>query len=136
MKFKFFQFLYLLHVLLFSKFIPMFLGFQLTHSLGGGTGSGLGTLLLAKIREEYPDRIMKTYSVIPSPKVILCVYSVYTINYPIIRHLFLFAIQLKIGVLYNWLVDCMYCILEQKKNHNILNYIFTVLYYYLMLHKQ
>ena len=46
------------------------LGFQLTHSLGGGTGSGLGTLLLAKIREEYPDRIMKTYSVIPSPKVI------------------------------------------------------------------
>ncbi|KAF4522000.1 hypothetical protein B566_EDAN010849 [Ephemera danica] len=44
-------------------------GFQLTHSLGGGTGSGLGTLLLAKIREEYPDRIMNTYSVIPSPKV-------------------------------------------------------------------
>jgi tubulin beta len=54
----------------FFNFMPMFLGFQLTHSLGGGTGSGLGTLLLAKIREEYPDRIMKTYSVIPSPKVI------------------------------------------------------------------
>ncbi|KAH9640350.1 hypothetical protein HF086_001702 [Spodoptera exigua] len=32
-------------------------GFQLTHSLGGGTGSGLGTLLLSKLREEYPDRI-------------------------------------------------------------------------------
>ncbi|KAK7863190.1 hypothetical protein R5R35_003440 [Gryllus longicercus] len=44
-------------------------GFQLTHSLGGGTGSGMGTLLLSKIREEYPDRIMKTYSVVPSPKV-------------------------------------------------------------------
>ncbi|XP_046386383.1 tubulin beta chain-like [Ischnura elegans] len=44
-------------------------GFQLTHSLGGGTGSGMGTLLLSKIREEYPDRIMTTYSVIPSPKV-------------------------------------------------------------------
>jgi tubulin beta len=44
-------------------------GFQLTHSLGGGTGSGLGTLLISKIREEYPDRIMSTYSVIPSPKV-------------------------------------------------------------------
>lgn len=26
-------------------------GFQLTHSLGGGTGSGMGTLLLSKIRE-------------------------------------------------------------------------------------
>jgi hypothetical protein len=31
-------------------------GFQITHSLGGGTGSGMGTLLMAKIREEYPDR--------------------------------------------------------------------------------
>merc|ERR1712106_618553 len=29
-------------------------GFQLTHSLGGGTGSGMGTLLISKIREEYP----------------------------------------------------------------------------------
>merc|ERR1712071_454644 len=28
-------------------------GFQLTHSLGGGTGSGMGTLLISKIREEY-----------------------------------------------------------------------------------
>ena len=25
-------------------------GFQLTHSLGGGTGSGMGTLLISKIR--------------------------------------------------------------------------------------
>jgi tubulin beta len=44
-------------------------GFQLTHSLGGGTGSGMGTLLVGKIREEYPDRIMSTFSVAPSPKV-------------------------------------------------------------------
>ena len=43
-------------------------GFQLTHSLGGGTGSGMGTLLISKIREEYPDRIMNTFSVVPSPK--------------------------------------------------------------------
>ncbi|KAM0668865.1 hypothetical protein ACQRIU_002427 [Beauveria bassiana] len=41
-------------------------GFQLTHSLGGGTGSGMGTLLLAKIREEFPDRMMATFSVLPS----------------------------------------------------------------------
>merc|ERR1712185_701925 len=32
-------------------------GFQLTHSMGGGTGAGMGTLL------------MSTYSIIPSPKV-------------------------------------------------------------------
>src|SRR5271155_3467309 len=44
-------------------------GFQITHSLGGGTGAGMGTLLLNKIREEYPDRMMATFSVVPSPKV-------------------------------------------------------------------
>ncbi|KAI8906752.1 tubulin beta-4 chain [Gorgonomyces haynaldii] len=40
-------------------------GFQMTHSLGGGTGSGLGSLVLSK----YPDRMICTYSVVPSPKV-------------------------------------------------------------------
>ncbi|KAF5398671.1 Tubulin beta chain [Paragonimus heterotremus] len=44
-------------------------GFQLCHSLGGGTGSGMGTLLISKIKEEYPDRISNTFSIIPSPKV-------------------------------------------------------------------
>ncbi|KAK6627177.1 Tubulin beta-4 chain [Polyplax serrata] len=44
-------------------------GFQLTHSLGGGTGAGLGTRIIWKIREEYPERIMNTFSVVPSPKV-------------------------------------------------------------------
>lgn len=44
-------------------------GFQVCHSLGGGTGSGLGTLLVSKIREDYPDRMLCTYSVMPSPKV-------------------------------------------------------------------
>ena len=44
-------------------------GFQICQSIGGGTGSGMGTLLISKIREEYPDRMMYTYTVIPSPKV-------------------------------------------------------------------
>lgn len=63
-------------------------GFQLLHSLGGGTGAGLGTLMLSKLREvrgngrirsflyltywamqEYPDRMLSTFSVMPSPKV-------------------------------------------------------------------
>lgn len=47
----------------------IFSGFQVCHSLGGGTGSGMGTLLISKIREEYPDRMMLTFSVFPSPKV-------------------------------------------------------------------
>ncbi|KAI0034567.1 beta-tubulin 2 [Vararia minispora EC-137] len=44
-------------------------GFQIIHSLGGGTGAGLGSLLLSKLREEYPDRMLATFSVLPSPKV-------------------------------------------------------------------
>lgn len=44
-------------------------GFQVTQSLGGGTGSGLGTLLVSKVRETFPDRIIETFSVFPSPKV-------------------------------------------------------------------
>lgn len=57
-------------------------GFQLTHSLGGGTGSGMGTLLISKIREEYPDRIMNTFSVVPSPKVqrLFCGFALYFIH--------------------------------------------------------
>ncbi|KAF8318992.1 tubulin-domain-containing protein [Clavulina sp. PMI_390] len=45
-----------------------FQGFQIIHSLGGGTGSGLGTLLAAKVREEVPDGMISTFSVLPSPK--------------------------------------------------------------------
>merc|ERR1739848_457980 len=44
-------------------------GFQICQSLGGGTGSGMGTLLLLKRRDAYPDRILATFSVYPSPKV-------------------------------------------------------------------
>ena len=44
-------------------------GFQITQSIGGGTGSGLGTLLLLKVRDNYPDRITCTFSVYPSKKV-------------------------------------------------------------------
>merc|ERR1712045_1000999 len=44
-------------------------GFQICQSLGGGTGSGMGTLLLLKLRDAYPDRILATFSLYPSPKV-------------------------------------------------------------------
>ncbi|KAG8932540.1 Tubulin beta-2 chain [Tulasnella sp. 417] len=43
-------------------------GFQIIQSLGGGTGSGLGSLVMAKIREEVPDRMLSTFSILPSPK--------------------------------------------------------------------
>jgi len=44
-------------------------GFQLIHSLGGGTGSGLGTLVLSALRDCYPDRITCSYSIFPSQSV-------------------------------------------------------------------
>jgi len=42
--------------------------FQMCHSLAGGTGSGLGTLILNRIREEYYDRMTCAFSVYPSPR--------------------------------------------------------------------
>ncbi|CAG9320538.1 unnamed protein product [Blepharisma stoltei] len=44
-------------------------GFQICHSIGGGTGSGLGTLILEKIRDDFEHIILQTNSVFPSPKV-------------------------------------------------------------------
>jgi len=41
----------------------------MTHSISGGTGSGLGTRLLCDIREQYPDRILETNTVFPSTNV-------------------------------------------------------------------
>jgi tubulin beta len=41
-------------------------GLQFLHSLGGGTGSGFGTLLVNTLRAEYPDRILSSYSLFPS----------------------------------------------------------------------
>lgn len=52
-----------------AEFCDSIQGFQLAHSLGGGTGSGLGSLLISKLREEFPDRLISTYSVLPSPRV-------------------------------------------------------------------
>ena len=43
-------------------------GIQLLHSLGGGTGSGLGSLILSKLYEynEYDNCIMQAYSITPA----------------------------------------------------------------------
>ncbi|XP_012944022.1 tubulin beta-4 chain [Aplysia californica] len=61
-------------------------GFQLTQSLGGGSGSGMGTLVISKVREEYPDRIMSTYSIVPSPKVSDVVVEPYNATLSVHQH--------------------------------------------------
>jgi len=44
-------------------------GFQMCHSIGGGTGSGMGSMLVQKLHEEYSDRVVESFSVVPSPKI-------------------------------------------------------------------
>lgn len=44
-------------------------GFQILHSIGGGTGSGLTALVMASLVDEYPDNLISNYAVIPSQKV-------------------------------------------------------------------
>ena len=43
-----------------SYFLDFFVitGFQIMQSIGGGSGSGLGSLVLNRLREEYPDRML------------------------------------------------------------------------------
>lgn len=43
-----------------------FEGFQLLHSVAGGTGSGLGSNLLEALCDRYPKKILTTYSVFPA----------------------------------------------------------------------
>ena len=76
-------------------------GVQIAHSLGGGTGAGMGTLLLNKIREDYPDRMMATFSVVPSPKVSDTVVEPYNATlsvhvHPFLRNLLTMSNSLKI----------------------------------------
>ena len=41
-------------------------GFQYTHSIGGGVGSGFTTLFMDNLRDWYPGRMVCNFSVIPS----------------------------------------------------------------------
>lgn len=41
-------------------------GFVMTHSIAGGTGSGLGSFLLEAVNDRYPKKLIQTYSVSPN----------------------------------------------------------------------
>lgn len=41
----------------------------MTHSIGGGTGSGMGSFIMQKIKEEYPTQLLTDYAIVPSSKV-------------------------------------------------------------------
>jgi len=40
-------------------------GFVLSHSIAGGTGSGMGSFLLENLCDRYPKKLLQTYSVFP-----------------------------------------------------------------------
>lgn len=41
-------------------------GFVLTHSIAGGTGSGMGSYILERLADRFPKKISQTYSVFPN----------------------------------------------------------------------
>jgi tubulin gamma len=41
-------------------------GFLMTHSIAGGTGSGLGSYILERLNDRYPKKLIQTYSVFPN----------------------------------------------------------------------
>jgi tubulin gamma len=41
-------------------------GFVVTHSIAGGTGSGMGSYLLERLNDHYPKKLIQTYSVFPN----------------------------------------------------------------------
>eukprot|EP01087_Luapelamoeba_hula_P005251 TRINITY_DN15326_c0_g1_i1.p1 TRINITY_DN15326_c0_g1~~TRINITY_DN15326_c0_g1_i1.p1 ORF type:complete len:447 (+),score=41.95 TRINITY_DN15326_c0_g1_i1:32-1372(+) len=50
-------------------------GFILSHSVAGGTGSGLGSYLLEQLTDRYPKKLMQTYSVFPDADVNVHAYN-------------------------------------------------------------
>lgn len=39
---------------------------MMTHSVAGGTGSGLGSYLLERLNDRFPKKLVQTYSVFPN----------------------------------------------------------------------
>ena len=52
-------------------------GFDIAHSIGGGTGGGMACLLISTLREEYTDRLIQGFTIFPSIKTPLSVLEPY-----------------------------------------------------------
>jgi len=52
-------------------------GFFVSHSVGGGTGSGLGALILEKIAVEYRKKSKVGFEIYPSPNISTCIVEPY-----------------------------------------------------------
>ena len=92
---------------------------QFNFFLGGGTGSGMGTLLISKIREEYPDRIMNTYSVVPSPKVSDTVVEPYNATLSVHQLVLVLKLTYFLKYCFNYNSKCNFICLVVSKKRNI-----------------
>ena len=45
-----------------------FSGFMISYGIGGGTGSGMGSLIMSKVTEEYPDKLITSNVLCPHNK--------------------------------------------------------------------
>ena len=41
-------------------------GFEINHSIGGGTGSGMGSLILQRLKDTYPDKFIMHHPILPN----------------------------------------------------------------------
>lgn len=64
-------------------------GFLVFNAVGGGTGSGFGSLLLERLSVEYGKKSKLGFTIYPSPQVLLCIHRLPTqlvsIFYVVIR---------------------------------------------------
>ena len=44
-------------------------GFNIVHSIGGGSGSGFGVLLTSRLRDHFPDKSIFSATILSSPKI-------------------------------------------------------------------
>jgi tubulin alpha len=52
-------------------------GFLMNHSVGGGTGSGLGALILEHIADQYKKKCKFSFDIYPSPNISTCIVEPY-----------------------------------------------------------
>merc|ERR1712146_405504 len=52
-------------------------GFMATHSVGGGTGSGMGMLILERLAVDYRKKSKIGFEIYPSPNISTCIVEPY-----------------------------------------------------------
>jgi len=99
-------------------------GFFVAHSVGGGTGSGLGALLLEKIAVEYRKKSKIGFEIYPSPNISTCIVEPY--NALLSTHWLLDHTDVSLLLDNEAIYDiCKKCLDIEKPSYSDLNIIIT-----------